>query len=264
MKTKTIDSYCFIITVFQNAKFFTFYYVLNTIKGNFKTTTDQMRAVNGLPKFYQDFLNLLIKFSSIREETISLANIFDQHLWNNKYITKNHKPVYHQTFLELGLNTIHDLLDDNGQLGKWNFISNKFGLQPCDFLTWYGLIKSIPKDWRIQVGEVQLTQKYPEGMTSLFIDKNLETLKSVTSRKIYNSLIKDRISEPISQSYFETKFNKTEIDWSQIYLLPRKVSVETRTRVFQFKILHNILYSNRRLHKMGLTESPLCNLCGIS
>ena len=25
-------------------------------------------------------------------------------------------------FLELGLNTIHDLLDDNGQLGKWNYI----------------------------------------------------------------------------------------------------------------------------------------------
>ena len=30
------------------------------------------------------------------------------------------------------------------------------------------------------------------------------------------------------------------------------------------KILHNILYLNQRLHKMGLAESPLCNLCGIS
>ena len=90
----------------------------------------------------------------------------------------------------------------------------------------------------------------------------METLKSVTSGKIYNILIKDRISEPTSQRYFERKFNKTEIDWSQIYLLPRKVSVETRA--FQFKILHNILYLNQRLHKMGLAESPLCNLCGIS
>ena len=32
MKNETVDSYRFIITVFQNAKMFTFYYVLNTIK----------------------------------------------------------------------------------------------------------------------------------------------------------------------------------------------------------------------------------------
>ena len=195
---------------------------------------------------------------------MSLTNIFDQHLWNNKYITKNHEPVCHQTFLELGLNTIHDLLDDNGQLEKWNFISNKFGSHPCDFLTWYGLINSIPKDWKIQVKEDQFVQENPEGITYLFIDKNLKTLKSVTSGKIYNSLIKDRISKPASQKYFERKFNETEIDWSQIYLLPWKVSVETRTRAFQFKVLHNILYLNQRLHKMGLAESPLCNLCAIS
>ena len=97
---------------------------------NLDFSTDQMRAVNGL----QDLLNLFAKSSSVPEETMSLTNILEQHLWNNKYITKNHEPVYHQTFLELGLSTIHDLLDDNGQLGKWNFISNKFGLQPCDFL----------------------------------------------------------------------------------------------------------------------------------
>ena len=87
---------------------------------NLGFSTCQRRAVNGLLKFYQDLLNLFTKFSSIPEETMSLTNILDQHLWNSKYLTKNHEPVYHQTFLELGLNTIHDLLDDNGQLGNWN------------------------------------------------------------------------------------------------------------------------------------------------
>ena len=127
-----------------------------------------MRAVHGLPNFYQDLLNLFTKFSSVPEETIYLTNISDQHLWSNKYITKNHEPVYHQTFLELGLNTIHDLLADNcnGQLGKWNFISNKFGLEPYGLLTRYGLINSIPKDWRIHDREGQLDQENPEGITS--------------------------------------------------------------------------------------------------
>ena len=50
---------------------------------------DQMRPINGLPKFYQDLLNLFTKFSSIPEETMSLTNILDQHLWNKVY---NQKP----------------------------------------------------------------------------------------------------------------------------------------------------------------------------
>ena len=60
---------------------------------------------------------------------MSLTSILDHHLWNNKHITKNPEPVYHQTFLGMGLSTIHALLDDKGQLGKWNFISNKVGLR---------------------------------------------------------------------------------------------------------------------------------------
>ena len=56
-------------------------------------------------------------------------------------------------------------------------------------------------------------------------------------------------------------FMAWEHHFGQILL---QVSVETRARVFQFKVLHIILYLNQRLHKMGLAESPLCNLCGIS
>ena len=46
---------------------------------NLGFSTDYMRAINGLPKFYQDLLNLFTKFSSIPEETMSLTNILDQH-----------------------------------------------------------------------------------------------------------------------------------------------------------------------------------------
>ena len=51
---------------------------------NLGFSPDQMRAVNGLSKFYQDLLNLFTKFSSIPEETMFLTNLSDQHPWNNK------------------------------------------------------------------------------------------------------------------------------------------------------------------------------------
>ena len=72
----------------------------NAFHTNLGFSTDQMRAVNGLSKFYQDLLNLFTQFSAIPEETMFPTNILDQHFWNNKYITRNHELVYLKTFLD--------------------------------------------------------------------------------------------------------------------------------------------------------------------
>ena len=37
-----------------------------------------------------------------------------------------------------------------------------------------------------------------------------------------------------------------------------------KTRIFQFKILNNILYLNARLYKMGIVSSSKCSLCSDS
>ena len=39
------------------------------------------------------------------------------------------------------------------------------------------------------------------------------------------------------------------------------VTIETSLRVFQYKILNNILYLNNRLYKLGFADNPLCSLC---
>ena len=47
---------------------------------------------------------------------------------------------------------------------------------------------------------------------------------------------------PTSQNYYNIKFNDHNLDWKSIYLLPRKVTLDSHTRIFQYKILNNILY----------------------
>ena len=39
--------------------------------------------------------------------------------------------------------------------------------------------------------------------------------------------------------------------------------MDTKIRMFQYKILNNILYLNRRLYLMKKVESPLCSMCGM-
>ena len=40
-----------------------------------------------------------------------------------------------------------------------------------------------------------------------------------------------------------------------------KCTLDTKTRIFQFKILNNVLNLNKQLYKMNLSVSPLCSLC---
>ena len=48
-----------------------------------------------------------------------------------------------------------------------------------------------------------------------------------------------------------------------IYQLPFKVTVENKLRCFQYKIIHGILPTNKRLFKMGLKTSPRCERCNF-
>ena len=46
-------------------------------------------------------------------------------------------------------------------------------------------------------------------------------------------------------------------------MLPRLVTHNTYMRSFQYKILNNILYLNKKLHIFGIKPSPLCSFCNL-
>ena len=58
-------------------------------------------------------------------------------------------------------------------------------------------------------------------------------------------------------------FNYLDIDWTAIYILPRLVTHNIYMRSFQYKILNNILYLNKKLHIFGIKSSPLCSFCNL-
>jgi len=47
----------------------------------------------------------------------------------------------------------------------------------------------------------------------------------------------------------------------KIYSLPFRVTTEVKLSVSQYKIVHNILYTNKILHKMKKKEQPYCPYC---
>ena len=82
----------------------------------------------------------------------------------------------------------------------------------------------------------------------------------LNSRIFYDVLIVKLSSPPTSQKYFERQFGHN-LKWVDIYRLPHLVTSDSRTRFFQFKLSHNILFLKSRLFHLNHVPNPLCSLC---
>ena len=83
------------------------------------------------------------------------------------------------------------------------------------------------------------------------------TCKSI----IYAKFVKKLSTPPTSIKCFTEKLELEEhFDWKLhvVFSTPRKVTIESQMRIFQYKILNNVLYLNKLLYKMKIVKSPLC------
>ena len=88
-------------------------------------------------------------------------------------------------------------------------------------------------------------------------------LDKLSNDVIYEQLIRIKQQIPAARLYFE-KLAKKEIDWNTAFKNTYKATIEVRLRVFQFKILHNVLPKNIILHRWKFIDSPKCTFCFIA
>ena len=64
-----------------------------------------------------------------------------------------------------------------------------------------------------------------------------------------------------SQKYFDNLFPNIKLPWTEIYLTAHKVTANSYLRCFNYKIINNVLYLNKKLFQFGKTQFPLCSFC---
>ena len=128
-------------------------------------------------------------------------------------------------------------------------------------ITFVQIMHSLPKTWKETVlntsGNISLVFQDHH----LIKKHQIYSLSKLTSKEIYNILISTNILQPSSQNYYQRLFQATSLDWKNIYILPRIVTLDTRFRTFQYKLLNNVLYLNKLLYRFGKIDSPLCSFC---
>ena len=94
-----------------------------------------------------------------------------------------------------------------------------------------------------------------------FNNKNV-LIETVVSKTVYKELRNRIIIPPTAQLNFNTHFVNDVLEWKEIYSLPFRTSLDTKSREFQYKLLNRCLVTNSFLNKIGIIPSPACSLCG--
>ena len=208
-------------------------------------------GLNNLPIFYADVLNT---WAEVREQTsdneICVENVI---LWNNKHILIDGKSVYWKEWHEAGILRIKDLLDEKNRFLTLNKFLLKTGLK-APFTKLFGLISAIPYRWKcaLRPGFIMNNQDMEQNTT--------KEINVVTSKKVCNILIQRKFVEPLA-SLRLCRQGLDSSKLSSIYMLPFKITKETKLSIFQYKIVHNILPHGVLLHRMKIVNSPLCIHC---
>ena len=128
---------------------------------------------------------------------------------------------------------------------------------------------ALPQEWHralkvTKTAVVSNAQHVDLSSFSLHLEGEKVDVEKLQSRSLYERLISKISTKPTATKKYNEDFNTEafHLDWKRIYSLPFKVTLDTKLREFQYKILHRICYTNDRLFKFRIVDSPLCYFCG--
>ena len=124
---------------------------------------------------------------------------------------------------------------------------SKYNLESRYSMSWIELIESIPQKWKKEIKLFVLLSAETYNPCSL---RREPFLPNWTVKETHNTLIRPLVQQPTAQKSIESVLQWNDTDWATVYLLLQKTTTESRMRIFQYKILNNILYLNNRLHNL--------------
>ena len=222
-----------------------------------------------LPVFYRECFECFTQCSAVaRKSEIELSpeEISNTVIWNNKFICIDGKSIFNSRLSSKGLIRIGDLVTESNQ-----FISNsnlrQWDFSPKDIFNLMAIIDAIPAPWRRSLKMNECINKRPFIVPDeiQFVLSNRDvSIDKATSKSIYAELISVLVTSPTAQSRYNESFDTVPLNWKEIYSLPFKVALDTKSREFQYKILNKYLVTNTFLKKIGKTDSSACSFCGVA
>ena len=222
-------------------------------KCNFKTDEKKIFDVIKI-----SFLkNMLVAWSQLNfQNPCTFIEIQNQYLWFNSHIRINDQIIYYEEWARKGVLKIEHLTNDHTNFLTFAQFKDKFHIN-CNFLKYFSLIDAIPQDWKTVL---KRGHDGKEVRTTLFEEMQL---CKFNNRYVYSLLINKIALTPNNTiSKWTCQLNIPNQEWSHIFMLPYKCTIEEKLRNFHFKLIHRILPTNVLLFKLSKVQTSNCSFCG--
>ena len=165
--------------------------------------------------------------------------------------------IFISQWFNKGLNYIGDFLNNQGEILSLSDLNRRFGIT-VPFTTYFMMIKQIKS----------ILHNYEFKNIQRPIIPNF--LKIILSQKkgcsnIYNWFNRKKLIKPKHEikwdSYIGRNMNKKW--WQKHYILPFKLTKDTKLQWLQYRIIYRILATNSYLFRIGYKNSEMCTFCNF-
>ena len=186
-----------------------------------------------------------------------------QILWNNSHVRNQSKPFVFSTWIEKGINHIRHIFDNqNKRFKTFAELQTEFALPPNEYLNYYKLISSIPKEWLRQLKAQTLEIKQEPALFTVVKAKDQNNIcKYITDFQMKKSNSNEK---PKAQRKWESYFQDVTFDWKSIFRNIFAICKENKLQNFQYNFVHRNIATNKYLLKCKYTESSLCSFCNMA
>ena len=151
------------------------------------------------------------------------------------------------------------MFNKNRNIKSWEDIKIEFDLKDTQKIYWLQIIDALPKSWKDAILKDRGNAKNLVIFDHHIVRKSqICSLNKLTSKELYLILVDANIVKPTAQDYFESLFESSDFNLKKNYLLIRNTTLDTKARMFQYKVLHNTLYLNKMFFKFGKVISSRC------
>lgn len=229
--------------------------------------------LNSIPLTYRRFLTSWCHFLETFQTPNTKENIMNKRLFGNIEIKFQDQPLFFPSFNKSGLRTVKNI---------WNDIESNF--KPCNE------IYNILTDKRNCISELSKVKKAinskfgtilraPHEDNALQFPKRAYSLSHTLQISKGNKILYPKDFKLKDIKFILSENNKTKlkciekwdtyfgdscnINWEKTWLALKNVKIDNKIREFQWKSIHNILYTESRLEKMKKSNGR-CHFCQIN
>ena len=212
-------------------------------------------VLDDLPLFYRNLLSYWEEIKCIAA-TKKNINLKGEIIWNNADVKVNGKTAFFKKWYNKGVVNISHLLDERNNFLSLDKFTKKFNLK-IYFTNYFGLIHAIKEKKGIgQLSDPTNSQSQSQTQNWYEDDKNLR------NASLLKLIVESQFSPPTTQSQI-LRQGISDIDLPKLYKCPFNSTHEVKLAMFQFKTIHNIIYTKDKLKKANLALCDVCYLCKL-